>query len=48
MDPAQGADAVNTISGAGFEIAAPLDEQRRPELDSIADWGRSGYSRPQH
>jgi hypothetical protein len=48
MDPAQGADAVNTISGAGFEIAAPLDEQRRPKLDPIADWGRFGYTRPLH
>lgn len=48
IGPSQGSDAVNAISGAGFEIAAPLDEQRRPELDSIADWGRSGYSRPQH
>jgi len=48
MDPAQGSDAVNAISGAGFEIAGSLDEQRRPLLDSIADWGRSGYTRPQH
>jgi hypothetical protein len=48
IDAAQGSGAaVNAISGAGFEIAAPLDEQRRPELDSIADWGRSGYNRPQ-
>jgi hypothetical protein len=47
MDPAQGADAVNRISGAGFEIAAPMDEQRRPEIDSAAEWGRFGYSRPQ-
>jgi hypothetical protein len=47
IDSAEGADAVNTISGGGFEIAAPLDEQRRPVIDSIADWGRSGYSRPQ-
>jgi hypothetical protein len=47
MDPAQGSDAVNTISGAGFEIAATLDEQRRPALDPIADWGRSGYNRSQ-
>lgn len=46
MDSTQGSDAVNTISGAGFEIAAPLDEERRPALDSIADWGRSGFSRP--
>jgi hypothetical protein len=46
MDPAQGSDAVNTISGAGFVIAGPLDEERKPVLDSIADWGRFGYSRP--
>jgi len=46
IDPAQGPDAVNSISGAGFEIAAPLDDKQRPQLDSIADWGRSGYSRP--
>ncbi len=46
MDPALGTETVNTISGAGFEIAGPLDEQRRPEIDSIADWGRSGYDRP--
>jgi hypothetical protein len=46
MDPAQGSDAVNTISGAGFVIAGPLDEQRKPVLDSVADWGRFGYSRP--
>jgi hypothetical protein len=48
MDPAQGSDTVNAISGAGFEIVSPLDEQRRPELDSIADWGRFGYTRPLH
>jgi hypothetical protein len=39
---AQGSDAVNTISGAGFAIAGPLDEQRKPVIDSIADWGRFG------
>jgi hypothetical protein len=48
MDPAQDSDAVNTISGAGFVVAAPLDEQRKPVLDSIAGWGRFGYSRPLH
>lgn len=48
MDPAQGSDAVSAISGGGFEIASPLDQERRPELDSIAGWGRSGYSRPLH
>ncbi len=48
MDAAHGADAVNTISGAGFVIAAPLDEQRKPVVDSIADWGRFGYNRPLH
>jgi len=51
VDPTQDADAVNAISGAGFEITAPLvrplnGEQREPELDSIADWGRAGYNRP--
>jgi len=48
MDPSQGADAVNTISGAGFEIASPLDDQRRPQIDSVVDWGRFGYTRPAH
>jgi hypothetical protein len=48
MDPAQGADAVNAISGAGFEIAAPVDDRRTPQLDPVAAWGRSGYSRLQH
>ncbi len=48
MDPSQGSDAVNTISGAGFVIAGPLDDQQRPDLDSIADWGRTGYNRPLH
>jgi len=48
MDPSQGSDAVNTISGAGFVIAGPLDDQQKPDLDSIADWGRSGYNRPLH
>src|SRR5580658_5860145 len=38
MDAAQGVGAVNSISGAGFEIASPLNERRRPDLDSIADW----------
>ena len=46
MDPSQGSDAVSTISGAGFEIAAPLGESGQPTLDSVATWGRSGYSRP--
>jgi hypothetical protein len=48
MNPSQGSEAVNTISGGGFEIAAPLDGQKKPELDSVADWGRSGYARPVH
>ena len=48
MDASQGAGAVNTISGAGFEIATPLNEQRRPQLEPVADWGRSGYDRPLH
>jgi hypothetical protein len=46
MDPAQGSDQVSTISGGGFVIAGPLDEQWRPELDSVVEWGRSGYNRP--
>jgi hypothetical protein len=46
MDAAQGADAVNAVSGAGFEVGAPADEMGRPALDPIAAWGRSGYSRP--
>jgi len=46
MDASQGPDAVNAISGAGFEIAAPLDETGRPILDPVATWGRFGYSRP--
>ncbi|HEY1756554.1 MAG TPA: hypothetical protein VGG72_14225 [Bryobacteraceae bacterium] len=46
MAASQGADAVNTISGAGFEVASPLDAERKPELVSIAAWGRSGYDRP--
>lgn len=46
MDASQGPDAVNAISGAGFEIAAPADLTGRPSLDAIAFWGRSGYARP--
>jgi len=46
MDASQGPDAVNSISGAGFEIAAPLDSGGRPSLEGIAFWGRSGYARP--
>jgi hypothetical protein len=46
MEPSQGSDAVNTISGAGFEIASPLDDQGRPQIDSVVDWGRFGYTRP--
>ncbi len=46
MDASQGPDAVNSISGAGFEIAAPLDSAGWPSLEGIAFWGRSGYARP--
>jgi hypothetical protein len=45
MDATQGADAVNAISGAGFEVASPLDASGRPALDSIAEWGRLGFTR---
>ncbi len=53
MDASQGADAVNSISGAGFEIAAPASgsahgstgESSPPAPDSIAAWGRFGYTR---
>jgi hypothetical protein len=55
VDQAQGSDAVKAISGAGFEIASPVGEpdpgnpdQRKPAIESIADWGRFGYSRPLH
>jgi hypothetical protein len=48
IDPALGADAVTAISGAGFELPAPLNESHEPEIDSISDWGRLGYSRPLH
>jgi hypothetical protein len=44
LDQAQGPDAVKAISGAGFEIA----DQPKPAIESIADWGRFGYSRPLH
>ena len=47
LDQAQGSDAVKAISGAGFEIASPVVE-RKPAIESIADWGRFGYSRPLH
>ncbi len=46
MDPSQDPDAVNAISGAGFEIAPPADSTGRPSLEPIASWGRSGYARP--
>jgi len=46
MDASQGPEAVNSISGAGFEIAAPADSAGRPSLEGIASWGRSGYARP--
>ena len=46
MDVSQGAAAVNAISGAGFVVNEPLDQDGRPALDSIAAWGRFGYSRP--
>lgn len=48
MDATQGADAVNAISGAGFEVRAedPPSPDAPPNLDSIAAWGRLGYTRP--
>ena len=48
MDAALGADAVNSISGAGFEVNGndPTDSGATPSLDSIAGWGRLGYTRP--
>jgi hypothetical protein len=46
MDAAEGADAVNGISGAGFEVDSPIDAGGRPVLDAVAGWGRLGYSRP--
>jgi hypothetical protein len=45
MDAAQGADAVNAISGAGFEVVSPLDASGQPALDFIAAWGRLGFTR---
>jgi hypothetical protein len=46
IDAGQGADLVNAISGAGFEVASPVDDSGRPALDAIAAWGRLGYMRP--
>lgn len=46
MDVAQGPDAVNAISGAGFEVHATLNAGGVPILNPIAAWGRFGYSRP--
>jgi hypothetical protein len=46
IDAARGVDAVNGISGAGFQVDSPIDASGRPALDAIAAWGRSGYSRP--
>jgi hypothetical protein len=46
MDASQGAPAVNAISGAGFEVGVdPKDPAAAPALDSIAEWGRLGYTR---
>ena len=45
MDAAEGAEAVNRVSGAGFEVGSPLDETGEPDVEAIAAWGRSGYSR---
>ncbi len=47
MDPSQSADATNSISGAGFEVASPLDNSARPVIGPIAEWGRFGYTRPE-
>lgn len=46
IDAGQAADLVNAISGAGFEVASPVDDTGRPALDAIAAWGRLGYMRP--
>lgn len=46
MDAAGGPDAVNGISGAGFQVDSPVDAGGRPELDPIAAWGRLGYNHP--
>lgn len=48
MDASLGAGAVNSISGAGFEVSGndPKDSGAAPSLDSIAAWGRLGYTRP--
>jgi hypothetical protein len=46
LDFAQGSEAATSISGAGFVIDCPANEQRQPDLASLAEWGRSGYTRP--
>ena len=46
MDPSLGADAVNAISGAGFEVAAITGRDGRPALEPLAEWGHFGYTRP--
>lgn len=50
IDPAQNASdeanvraVVSTLS-AGFEVAAPLDGDNRPEIRPIRYWGRLGYN----
>lgn len=52
MDASQGADSVNAISGAGFEVRVPLASApnepgtSEPSLDAVAPWGLAGYARP--
>ena len=46
MDASQGAESVNAISGAGFEVRIPADAAgAEPVLDGVAAWGRLGYAR---
>ena len=46
MDTSLGAESVNAISGAGFEVSAPAGDDGEPKLETLADWGRFGYTRP--
>lgn len=51
IDESQGADSVNAISGAGFEVHVPAESSAgepaaAPSLDSVGAWGLEGFSRP--
>jgi len=43
MDGSQDAAELDSLSGAGFEIAVPRGAEGRPSVESIAAWGLRGY-----